>query len=62
MNPERSRESFFRNVRLHEREIRALQEEVNLRGEAIWETVRRMVDHYKLTRPKTGKAEKMNDE
>lgn len=46
-----SREDFFRNERLHQRERTLLRERIALKDEAIWETVRRVVDHYLLTYP-----------
>jgi hypothetical protein len=45
------REDFFRNERLHQRERTLLRERIALKDEAIWETVRRVVDHYLLTYP-----------
>ena len=48
---EERREDFFRNERLHQRERTLLRERIALKDEAIWETVRRVVDHYLLTYP-----------
>tara|TARA_B100000287_G_scaffold371352_1_gene369360 strand:+ start:6033 stop:6209 length:177 start_codon:yes stop_codon:yes gene_type:complete len=45
----RKREDFFRNERLHERDVRLLREEIALKNEALWETVRRVVNHYLVT-------------
>ena len=46
MRKMRRREDFFRNERLHERDVKLLREEIALKNEALWETVRRVVNHY----------------
>jgi len=57
---ERAREDFFSNQRIHQRE-KELLKKLALTDEPIWRTVRRVVNHYLLTVPKTTMDKKTND-
>ncbi len=57
---ERAREDFFSNQRIHQREKNLLRS-LALTDEPIWKTVRRVVNHYLLTVPKTTTDKRNND-